>query len=105
MNKSLALNPNNAEVLTMLADCEVATAHYDEAIASARHVHAIPHQHFAVVHLIAATAFERQHKPRDAAAEYQQFLTEDPDSPRAATAREALQRLSAQGQGSGAVKP
>ncbi|MBZ5567186.1 MAG: tetratricopeptide repeat protein [Acidobacteriia bacterium] len=95
MNKTLALDPNNVEALTILSDCDVATGKYDEAIANVRRVHSAPHEHYAVVHLIAAVALEKQNHPQRASAEYELFLQEDPESPRAAAARRALDRLAA----------
>ncbi len=102
MNKTLGLDPANLEALTMLSDCLLATGHPAEAIATTRRVHAIPHERFAVVHLIAAAAFEQQSDIKDATAEYEQFLKEDPKSARADGARKALQRLSAQAGPAGA---
>jgi tetratricopeptide (TPR) repeat protein len=106
MSKSLAVDPNNPEALTMLADCEVASGHYDEAIANVRRVHAVAHERFAVAHLIAAAAYEKQDHAKDASAEYEQFLKEDPNSPRAASARRALERLTSSNEPGGtAPKP
>jgi tetratricopeptide (TPR) repeat protein len=98
MDKVLSLDGNSPEALTILADCDVATGKYAEAIAAVQHVHANPHERYAIAHLIAAAAFEKQNDARGAAAEYEQFLKEDPKSPRAAGARKALQRLSAANQ-------
>jgi hypothetical protein len=56
-------------------------------------VHSGPHERFAVAHVIAAAALEKQNDAKGAIAEYQQFLKEDPNSPRAAGARKALERL------------
>ena len=95
MNKSLELSPNNPEALTILADCDIATGHYADAVEAARRVHLVPHERFAVAHVIAAAALEKQNDPKGAVAEYQQFLKEDPNSPRAAGARRALERLGA----------
>jgi len=101
--KSLALNPRNPETLTILANCQVATGRYPEAIANARRVHGMQHDRFAVAHVIAALAFEKENDPKSAAAEYEQFLKEDPNNPRAPAARKALERLTAQGQPGGAA--
>jgi len=93
MNKSLELSPNNPEALTILADCDIAIGRYAEAVDIARRVHSGPHERFAVAHVIAAAALEKQNDAKGAIAEYQQFLKEDPNSPRAAGARKALERL------------
>lgn len=95
IGKSLTIDPGNPETLTLLADCELATGQFADAIAHARRVHALPHERFAVAHLIAASAYEKQDNTKDASAEYEQFLKEDPQSPRAASARKALESLTA----------
>ncbi len=95
MNKSLELSPKNPEALTILADCDIATGRYADAVEAARRVHSVPHERFAVAHVIAAAALEKENDPKGAAAEYEQFLKEDPNSPRAAGARKALERLTA----------
>jgi Tfp pilus assembly protein PilF len=96
--RALALNPNEAEALVMMANSELAIGQYDSAVLHARKVHELPHQHLALAHVIAATALEGQHKPAEAAAEYELFLREDPNSPRAPGVRQALMRVSAQAQ-------
>jgi tetratricopeptide (TPR) repeat protein len=106
IGKSLTMDRSSPEALTLLSDCELATGHYTDAIVHARRVHTLPHQRFAVAHLIAASAYERQGNSKDASAEYEQFLKEDPRSPRAASARKALERMTAGNQpGDAGPKP
>jgi len=56
-------------------------------------VHAIPHQNLAVVHYIAARAFERENRLQEALAELQIFLTEESSGPRADHVREEIAKL------------
>jgi len=105
IDKSIALDPNNPEALTILADCEFAAGRYQSAIDDVQRVHKLPHQRFAVAHLVAAAAYEKQNDIQHATAEYEQFLQEDPKSPRAASARKALERLASNQPGGAAPKP
>src|SRR6185312_1886482 len=52
--KATAISPLDPDVLTMLAASELYLGKNDLAVASAKKVHAVPHDHFAVVHLVAA---------------------------------------------------
>lgn len=95
-NRSLALNPSQPEALLLLADSELALGQYASALVHARKIHDLAHERYAVAHVIAATALEKEQKPNEAIAEYETFLKEDPTSPRAPAVRQALGRLSAQ---------
>ena len=53
----------------------------------------MPHQNFAVVHYIAARAYERENRVPDAILELQIFLKEEPTGPRADQVRAELTRL------------
>ncbi len=83
----------NAETLTLLAEAQLLNKHYDAAIATARSVHSMPHQNFAVVHYIAARSFEHEHRQQDALSELQLCLTEEPQGARADHVREEIARL------------
>jgi len=85
--------PNNPETMTLLAQAQLLNKHFDGAIATARNVHAIPHQNLAVVHYIAARAFERENRLQEALAELQIFLTEESSGPRADHVREEIAKL------------
>jgi Tfp pilus assembly protein PilF len=103
VNRALSLNPNHPEALLMLANSELATGQYASALVHARKVHDLNHERFAVTHVIAARALEAEQKPAQAVAEYEMFLKEDPNSPRAAAVRDALKRVAAQAQPAPAV--
>jgi tetratricopeptide (TPR) repeat protein len=85
--------PNNPATMTLLAQAQLLDKHFDAAIATAHSVHAMPHQNFALVHYIAARAFERENRLQDALAELQVFLTEEPKGPRADHVREELAQI------------
>lgn len=85
--------PNNAETMTLLAQAQLLNKHFDAAVATTHNVHALPHQNFAVVHYIAARAFERENRLQDALAELQVFLAEEPKGARADQVREEIARI------------
>jgi hypothetical protein len=76
-----------------LANAQFENAHYEDAIATARKVHALPHKGFEAAHFICAAALESQHRPAEAAEEYRLLLQEAPDSKMAPNARRALESL------------
>jgi tetratricopeptide (TPR) repeat protein len=93
LENALRAEPTNAVTMTLLAEAQLLNKRYDAAITSARNVHAIPHQNLAVVHYIAARAFEHENRLPDALAELQVFLTEEPKGVRADHVREEIVRL------------
>ena len=94
LTKSLDADPLNAWALTYAAYAELQLRKFSEAIAHARKAHALPHQGFASVHIVAACALEATQQPGEALAEYRRYLEEDPNGRDAARAREAVARLS-----------
>jgi tetratricopeptide (TPR) repeat protein len=93
LENALRVEPANAETMTLLAEAQLLNKHYDAAITSARNVHAIPHQNLAVVHYIAARAFEHENRQQDARAELEVFLIEEPTGARADHVREEVAKL------------
>jgi len=83
LDKAVGTNPNNAESLMLLADAEYMDRHYDAAINNARHAHAVSQEHPSFVHYIAARAYQNENRQQDALAEFQMFLKEEPNGPRA----------------------
>jgi outer membrane protein assembly factor BamD (BamD/ComL family) len=53
----------------------------------------VPHEKFAMAHLVAAQAYTKKDRLDQAAEEYKLFLKESPDSPNAASARATLQSI------------
>jgi tetratricopeptide (TPR) repeat protein len=94
--KATAADANNPEAFSLLANVELANKQYDDAVANCRKVHAMPdHQRYAVVHYLAARAFEHENKLQDAAAELRTFLQEEPSGARADAARKELAAVQA----------
>lgn len=85
--------PPDADTLTLLAESQLLNKHYDGAIASAHNAHALPRQHPAVVHYIAARAFEHENRFPEAVAELQVFLKEEPQGARADHVREEMAQI------------
>ena len=86
-------DPNNPEIMTLLAQAELLNKDFDRAIQTAHEVHALPHQKFVIVHYIAARAEERQGHLQEALVELRLFLAEEPSGPRADHVREEMAQL------------
>ena len=93
LESALRAEPENVETMTLLVEAQFLNKQYDAAIATAIKVHALPHQNFAVVHYLAARAYERQNQPQRALAQFEIFLTEEPNGPRADHVREEITQL------------
>src|SRR5262249_1406139 len=91
--KALALDPMNVEAMLLMAASQLASGGFDEAIAYAHKIHTLPHQKFAISHIIAARAFEQSRRAGQAIGEYQLYLQEAPQSSLAQGARDAVARL------------
>ena len=91
--KAAAIDPSNGETLTLLCRAQLLDKHYDGAIATARRVHAMPHGAFAIVHYIAARAYQREGRTSDAVAEFRILLQEEPAGPRADAVRKELAEM------------
>ncbi len=98
LGKALSIRPLDAEPLTMLATSQSREGKYDEALTTARKVHSVPHERFAVVHIIAAESLLQLHQPDQAADEYRLFLKEFPTSPDANSVRAELRTIEHQSQ-------
>src|SRR5271167_2399531 len=95
LGKGLSVEPNNGQYLMLMADVQFMEGHYDAAIASAKKVHALPNNHPATAHYIAAKAYEQENRPKEAMAEFQTFLKEEPTGPRADHVRGDLAKMQA----------
>jgi len=96
LTRAQVADPNSPQVLTALANCELWNGEPDQALANARKVHLLKdHNKFAVAHLIAADVLTSRNQNKEAAQEYELFLKEDPKSPLAPKAHEALAKLNA----------
>jgi len=95
LNKSLAIDPMNPGSLTMLAIVEIERDMLDEALATARKVHTVPHEGYALAHFVAGQALERKQDYQQASVEYELYLKESPNGPEAPAVKNALARLTA----------
>jgi tetratricopeptide (TPR) repeat protein len=95
LERTLTVEPTSADSLNLLAALYFQTGDYKQALVNARKVHTVPHEGFAISHLIAARSLEHLNEPQDAAAELKIFLKESPESPNAEQVRKALSRLEA----------
>ena len=93
--KALASDPLDPQALLLLAQICLQTGKWEDAVVYARKVHDVPHEAFAVAHVIAARALEKRNLVDEAAAEYRLFLQEAPNSASAPKARAALEKLTA----------
>jgi tetratricopeptide (TPR) repeat protein len=96
LDKAAGMEPANSQNLVLLANVELLDRHYDQAIATCRKVHALAQESHALVHYIAARAFEHENRISDAVAEFQIFLSEEPSGERAEAVRKELAGLQAQ---------
>jgi Flp pilus assembly protein TadD len=104
LGRGATADPTNPQILMLLAQAQLLTGHFDQAIGSKNKLHALPHhEKYAKVHYIAARAFEHENRATDAANELQTFLTEQPDGPLADAVRKELANLRAQLENSPAV--
>lgn len=92
--KVIAANPEMPDALALLATTEFANKEYDRALADVQRTHALPnHQQYAEVHLMAGKVLRMQNHLEAAAAQFQLFLIEKPDSPQAESVRALLASL------------
>lgn len=94
LTKVIAANPSLPEATALLASTEFANKEYDKALADVERTHGLPnHEQFAEVHIMAGKVLRIQNRQGAAIAQFQLFLMEKPDSPQAASVREALATL------------
>lgn len=91
--KAAALDPANVRTMTYLCRAQLLDKHYDAAIATAQRVHGMPHYQLAIVHYIAARAYQHENRTADAIAEFKIMLQEEPSGPRADAVRKELAEL------------
>lgn len=89
----LRTDPGDLWTLAFAALTELELGKFADALACASRVHSVKHAGYASVHLIAGKSLEALHRSEEAAAEYRQYLAEDPNGSNAFRAREALVRL------------
>lgn len=96
LQKVMSVNPSIPDAVALLASAEYVNKEYDKALADALRAHRLPnHEQFADVHLIAGQVYEMQKRPQDALLQYQLFLKESPNSPRAPMVQKQVAQLQA----------
>lgn len=90
---ALRSDPSDLWTLSFTALTELELGKFNDALACASRVHAVKHPGYASVHLIAAKSLESLQRLDEAATEYLQYLSEDPNGSNAGRAREGLARL------------
>ena len=95
LKKSLIVEPLNTITLALMCVTQIQTGDDNGALATARKVHQLPHEGYAVVHEVAGQAYEHEGQPQNAAVEYEIYLRESPNGPEAPQVRNALARLTA----------
>lgn len=95
--KAAAIDPSNVETLTLLCRAQFLDKHFDAAIATAHKVHSMPHAQFAIVHYVAARAYQRENRTSDAIAEFKILLQEEPTGARADAVRKELAEMESKG--------
>jgi thioredoxin-like negative regulator of GroEL len=93
---ALRAEPNNTGTMMLLAQAQLLNKHFDAAIATVHTAHSMPHQGLAVIHFIAARAFERENHLQEALVELRTFLTEEPTGARADQVRAEITRIEQQ---------
>jgi tetratricopeptide (TPR) repeat protein len=93
LNKALLAEPKNVEALVLMANLQLKTGDYDGAIATESRIHQLPHEQYAMAHLIAARAYEHRQMSSQAAKEYELYLKESPNGPAAADTRARLEAM------------
>lgn len=92
--KATACDPLDAMSFVLLGYAEFMNHHVDQAIAASHKAHTLDGPH-AFVHEVAARAYAQKHDAKNAIAELELFLQEEPTGERAEGARKELAALQA----------
>ena len=90
LEKATSTEPESVQTLSLTAQLDFMQGRYEQAIMTAHKVHGLPHQHFAIVHYVAASAYQKQGHTPEAIGELQLFLQEEPQGPRADAVRKVM---------------
>jgi len=93
LQKALAANPYATPAMVLLCSTQFAQKEYPQSLQTARRAHQTKDEH-AEVHLVAGGILLGQGKGREAAAEYQMFVSENPSDPRVPKVQSLIARLS-----------
>jgi len=93
IQKASAIEPLNLNVRLALAYAQFLNQDYGGTIATAQELHTRKHQGAAMVHYLAAAAWQAQNRYSDSVNELQSFLDEDPTSPAADLVRQTMKQM------------
>jgi tetratricopeptide (TPR) repeat protein len=97
LTRAITLAPAaNADELFLLAYSQLTDHHLDQALQTCRQGHATKLDRHALLHLVAANAYEQQSKIEASISELELYLSEEPSGPQADKARNALTKFRAQ---------
>ena len=94
--KAIATDPKNVEVLAGLAQVELQLSDFSATQDYVRKANALPHQGFAIIHILGAYALQKQDKIAEAVTEYKLYLQEDPNGAMAEKVRATIATLEKQ---------
>lgn len=94
LQKALAANPSATTAMVLLCSTQFAQREYPQSLLTAHRVHQMTHDEHAEVHLVAGGILLGEGKSREAAAEYQLFVSESPNDPRVAKVQSLIAKLS-----------
>lgn len=93
IRKASSISPLSLDLSATLIYAEVLNHNFQEAVATARQVHAGKHEGAAVIHFWAAAAWREQKNLPEMEAELKTFLLEDPKNAYAEKARQLIARI------------
>jgi Ca-activated chloride channel homolog len=93
LQKAAALRPTDARILSSLVYAQNGAREYQQALQTARQVHALDHKRMANVHYVAASAAMSLHDYDAMGRELTLFVSEDPTNALAPSARNNLAAL------------
>ena len=96
LTRTVAISPQAAEALFLLAYVQPKLTKYEEAIRTSDRLHQLDHRDLALVHFVAAECYTSLKRPEEAVAQYEMYLKEAPLGPSVGIAKNNISVLQAQ---------
>jgi tetratricopeptide (TPR) repeat protein len=96
LTRTLAISPQAAEALFLLAYVQAKLTKYEDAIRTTDRLHQLDHRDLALVHFVAAECYTSLKRPEEAVAQYEMYLKEAPLGPSVDIAKNNISVLQAQ---------
>jgi tetratricopeptide (TPR) repeat protein len=93
LNTALKRNPLSGEDLFLLSYAQLLQDRLDDCVKTAARAHAVPHDAFPLVHMVAGEAYARQKDNASAKDQFALYLKEAPNGDQAEQARNAIKAL------------